>query len=197
MGNEVATIESITEGAGFGIRALARIIDIAFGYFLGLVAGLIGAIVLVIMERTGMIPSGWQTQIQGMTATTFSLSLFGAFSYHFLCEGIHGSTLGKLICRLRVINADGKPSSVKGSFIRSLAWHIDGLFFGLIGYSSMNNSPLNQRYGDVWGKTIVVKSSQAPETSRRSIARFFLALFLGANCWMIALILGLVLKGIK
>jgi uncharacterized RDD family membrane protein YckC len=160
-------------------------------------AGVFGAIALVIMEGTGVISSGWETRIQGMTIATFSLSLFGVFSYHFFCEGIHGSTLGKMICRIRVISMDGRPNTIKGALIRGLAWYLDSLFFGLVGYSSMEKSTLNQRLGDVWGKTIVVKSRQAPDTSRRSLGWFFLALFLGSNCWLITLVLGMIFKAMK
>jgi len=127
--------EGITQGAGFGIRALARIIDIGFGWLLGLVGGVFGCIVLAILQMTGSVSPGWEQRIAGVSAAGFGLSLLGGFLYHSLCEGLHGASLGKLICRLRVLQQDGRASCIRGACVRNLGWYIDGLFFGLVGYS--------------------------------------------------------------
>ena len=37
-------------------------------------------------------------------------------------------------------------------------------------------------YGDVWGKTVVVKTRDIPSDSERSLAHFFLEMFLGTGC---------------
>ncbi|NLY02498.1 MAG: hypothetical protein GXY83_40990 [Rhodopirellula sp.] len=50
----------VVAGAGFWIRALARIIDMGFGLLLGLFGGIVGAIVLVILQTVGSISPGWQ-----------------------------------------------------------------------------------------------------------------------------------------
>jgi len=65
--------------------------------------------------------------------------------------------------------------------IRSLAYYIDALLFAMPAYSSMSNSPLNQRYGDRWGKTVVVKIKEITPESRRPLAIFFLGLLAGAG----------------
>jgi len=187
---------SIGSGAGFWIRAVARIIDdLILGYGLGLVAGVLAAIVLVILQLAEVIAPGWETRVQGVSAAGVGLSLLGVCAYHCLCEGIHGATLGKLICRVRVVTDVGRPCNFKGALIRSLAWYLDSLFFGLVAYHSMQRSPLNQRYGDVWGKTAVLKATDIPTDSRRSSLRFLLGLVLGAGCRTVLIALGFVLKG--
>jgi len=186
--------EGITSGAGFWIRALARIIDMSFGILLGVIGGVLGGIILATLQIAGSVAPGWEQRIQGASAAGFGLSLLGGFLYHSFCEGIHGATLGKLICRLRVLQLNGAPSSMRGALVRSLGWYVDCLFFGLIGYSSMGKSPLKQRYGDIWGKTIVVKTVQLPDGQPRSFMTFLLGLFLGVTSWTLLLALGIILE---
>jgi hypothetical protein len=66
------------------------------------------------------------------------------------------------------------------AFVRNLAYHIDALFFGAVGYNSMEKSSLRQRYGDVWADTIVVNADELPEGSKRPWSRFLLALMAGS-----------------
>lgn len=186
--------QGVVSGAGFWIRALARIIDMVFGNLIGLFAGILGGIALAVFQMAGTLAPGWEQRIQGVSVAGFGFGLLGAFAYHSLCEGLHGASLGKLCCRLRVVTENGGPCGMKAAFLRSLAWHLDGLFFGLIAYASMQKSELKQRYGDVWAKTIVVKTKDAPAASRRSPALFFLGLFLGVACWTILTVFGLILK---
>jgi uncharacterized RDD family membrane protein YckC len=188
--------KSIVSGGGFWIRALARIIDMTYGILLGLIGGVLGGIILAILEVVGSVSPGWEQRIQGMSTAGFGLSLLGSFLYHTLSEGIHGATLGKLICGLRVLQQDGRPSSLKGGVIRNLGWYVDGLFFGLIGYLSMVKTPLKQRYGDVWGKTIVIKTKDNPVSDTRSAIHFIAGFFLGTACWTLLLTLNLVLRGL-
>jgi uncharacterized RDD family membrane protein YckC len=180
--------------AGFWIRALARIIDAIFGLFIGFVAGSLGGMVLVLLNAAGDLTPGWQHRIHGFSLMVFGFSLLGNILYHSFCEGIYGATLGKLCCGIRVVNEDGKPSNMKGAFVRTLAYYIDSLFFGAVGYTSMNKSPLNQRYGDVWGKTAVLKASEVAPESERSLIRLVVSLFLGIGCWVFLLAMGLILK---
>lgn len=182
-------------GASFGIRFLARIIDTFLGLGIGVFAGLVGGAILLILTRTGVIEPGWQKHLGGLDVKLFGFGLLGNVLYHFFCEGIHGATLGKLCCGIRVVRMDGGPSTFTGALIRTMAYYFDGLFFGLVGYSSMKKSPLNQRYGDVWGKTLVLKTNDIAPESRTSPMHFILGFFLGAGCWVIAMIIGLVSKG--
>ncbi|MGA2786522.1 MAG: RDD family protein [Verrucomicrobiota bacterium] len=180
--------------AGFWIRALARIIDTFSKLLLGFSAGILVLIPIAILNATGHLPSGWQHRIRELSLISIGFSFLGNFLYHFFCEGIHGATLGKLCCGIRVVSEDGKPSNLKGALIRTLGFYVDGLFFGLVGYDSMRKSPLNQRYGDVWGKTAVFKNSEIAPELQRTPMHFILGFFLGAGGLVIMLVIGLVCK---
>jgi hypothetical protein len=49
LGLSILDTESVTVGAGFWIRALARVVDTVYGYALGAVAGVQGVIILAIL----------------------------------------------------------------------------------------------------------------------------------------------------
>jgi hypothetical protein len=59
---------------------------------------------------------------------------------------------------------------MRQAFIRSLAFYVDGFFFGLIGKQSMDRSRRQQRYGDHWAHTIVIKTRSLPPDARSSPA---------------------------
>jgi uncharacterized RDD family membrane protein YckC len=150
--------------AGFWIRAAARVIDSVFVILIATLTGAVMGLVLVILTQVGLISPGWQHRLHGFSLIMLFFSALASLSYHSFCEGLHGATLGKLCCGICVVREDGRPSSMPGALIRSLAYFIDGLFFGAVAYASMKKSPLNQRYGDIWGKTAVIKLDEiAPE----------------------------------
>ena len=79
-----------------------------------------------------------------------------------------GATLGNSLVGLKPIsileNIDGrtfKSAIQKPTFGQSFKRHlldpIDMFFFGLVGIITIKNSPKNQRLGDQWAKTVVVK----------------------------------------
>ena len=78
--------------------------------------------------------------------------------------------------------------------IRSLWFLVDGFFFGLVGYTSMQKSPLNQRYGDVWGHTVVVAAANVPAGSERGTLQLMGGLMLGIGCQAAVVIVDLCLK---
>jgi uncharacterized RDD family membrane protein YckC len=183
----------IAAGAGFWIRVGARLIDTVYGIILGLFAGVLGGIVLVLLDRAGLIEPGWQRRVQGLNIAGWALSLLGAFLYHSLTEGIYGASLGKLICQLRVVTEEGQSITMSRALLRSLAYYVDGLFFGLVGYSAMKESPLNQRYGDRWAHTVVVRSKDLPSGSAKGAELFVLGLLMGSVLWMVLAGLGLII----
>jgi uncharacterized RDD family membrane protein YckC len=146
-------------GARFWIRAGARIIDwgvhyaawfvasLAFGFGLGLYAAFghedVGPLIQKLSTRT------WPNYV---------FSALGLVFYHTVMEGMCGSTIGKRLLGLVVISSDGKPVSLRAALGRSFAFYVDGLFFGLPAYDSME-PPLQQRLGDKWCGTLVVKRS--------------------------------------
>ena len=172
--SEIHSNQDKSPSAGFGIRALARIVDAVFGLFIGFAAGILVGIVIAILNAAGIIAAGWQHRLHGFSLTSIGFDLLGSIAYHFFCEGIHGATLGKLCCGIRVVTEDGSSSTLKGALIRTLAYFLDSFFLGLVGYSSMQKSPLNQRYGDVWGKTAVFKVKEMAPESQETTTRFIL-----------------------
>ncbi|NQX81106.1 MAG: RDD family protein [Flavobacteriaceae bacterium] len=86
-----------------------------------------------------------------------------------------GATLGNLLVGLKPVsiskssdNSTFSRTGKKLSFGQSLKRHlldpIDMSFFGLIGIITIKNTDKNQRLGDIWGNTIVVKSSELKKT---------------------------------
>ena len=180
--------------AGFGIRVLARMIDSIYGAIIGFSAGMFGGLLLSALTAAGVLHTGWQHRIHGFSFASLGLAFVGAILYHFCCEGIHGASLGKLCCGICVVNEDGQPSTFRGAFIRNVAYYFDALFCGLVGYESMKESSINQRYGDRWGKTAVFTNQGIPPGSKRSPIRLISGILLGTGCWFVILVLGLVLK---
>jgi uncharacterized RDD family membrane protein YckC len=142
----------------------------------------------------GRLTPEWPQLIRHNTLTGFGLGILGAFLYHSVAEGIGTATVGKLICGLRVVQVDGSPATLGAAFIRDLAYHLDALFFGLVGYASMGKGRLRQRYGDVWARTAVVKASVFEPRPARSAPRMTLGILAGSLLWAAMVFFQLVLK---
>ena len=92
------------------------------------------------------------------------------FSILYVIEQLMGETLGNTLVGLKPISikenqlSTFKGGNIKPTFSQSLKRHlldpIDMFFFGLVGILTINNSDNNQRLGDMWAKTIVVKTSE-------------------------------------
>lgn len=155
----------VIEGVGFLPRVAARLIDVVV---LLLLASLAGALLSVITKHRGA----------GITA--FIFSLLAGVAYHTICEGLHGSTVGKLALQMVVVTEGGTPCELDAALKREIAYFFDALFFGLIGYVSMNKSLQEQRYGDRWAQTIVCKRAAVAPQYLRSGSRFAAVLALAA-----------------
>jgi len=198
LGLSILDTTPVTVGAGFWIRALARLVDVVYGNALGVVAGVQVGIILAILEALSVIEPGWANRISqgGMLVPTL-MSLVGYLFYYTACEGLCGASVGKLVCGLRVLSEDLSPCPLKPAFVRSLAYFVDSLFFGVVGYMSMSKNVTQQRHGDHWARTVVVRNSQVPLGSKRSTAQYLLALALGSVAWGLAGVAGLLWKGLQ
>lgn len=176
----------VPEGAGYGIRLVARLIDFVLSVILGLIGGLIGGIVLAILEHAGRAPENWVELVEQQSFWSYVFGITGMVLYHWLAEGLGGTTVGKLCCGLSVVQLDGTSCGFWAAGKRSLAYLMDSLFFGLIGYESMKKSRLQQRHGDHWGKTVVVKKSLFTPTPKPAALKIVLGIILGAGLWMAA-----------
>ncbi|MEP7122133.1 MAG: RDD family protein [Byssovorax sp.] len=154
--------------ADFGLRFLARSLDLIFTMALSYGVGIAVRSVLTGMALGGAITPGWQVKLGALTVGTFGWSVAATTAYEALCESIGGATVGKWICGLRVYSADFspdgtflvalRPCSFGGALIRTLAVFVDAMFFCAIAYFSMEASRWRQRMGDRWGHTVVVKA---------------------------------------
>lgn len=167
------------KGVGFWPRAGARMIDLIIHYMVGVFTMLLmGFMVGLVAAATHQPGRLMVHKMVAGTPSAFLLALVGALVYHTVCETVHGSTLGKLIFSMIVVQEDGSHCRFKSALIRNLGYHVDALFFGLIGYYAMKRDQTQQRYGDEWAHTVVCKNADLAPEKRRSAGRFVLGFLL-------------------
>ena len=71
--------------------------------------------------------------VSGERSTPLGIAAFAiwAFLYVFVSLAISGRTIGKGLAGLRVVRADGTAPSVRAMFVRTLAFPLSILFFGI------------------------------------------------------------------
>ncbi len=182
-------------GSGFWPRAGARIIDLIVHFCISLFTALLMGFLVAIAAAATHAPA--MLLIHKMTASgvsAFVLAIIGALAYHTVCDSVSGSTMGKLIFSMVVVQEDGSPCGFKSALIRNLAYYVDGLFFGLIGYSAMKRDEAQQRYGDEWAHTIVCKRSDIAPEKLRSGGRFALGFLLACMADASILIVSMLIR---
>jgi uncharacterized RDD family membrane protein YckC len=168
QGDPSVSLTANLQPAGFGIRFLARFVDAIAAAIFGAIGGVIGGMTIGVLAAIGSVSAGWEQRLGEQSLAGFGLGMIASLLYHSFSEGLGGASVGKLICGLRVLRDDGRPCTVMKALGRSLAYFIDAFFFGLVAYGSMSKSPMQQRYGDKWAGTFVVKASSVPAVSYRS-----------------------------
>jgi uncharacterized RDD family membrane protein YckC len=184
----------VIEGISFWPRVAARMIDIVVMTFFGFVAGamfgvLLAIVATVLREPEAVVAAKYHRA--GIAA--FIFTLLAGMAYHTICEGLHGSTVGKLALRMVVVREDGTPCDLRAALKREIAYFFDALFFGLIGYVSMKKSPQEQRYGDHWAHTIVCSRAAVAPQYLRGGRRFAGVVILAALANIALVIVGLLL----
>jgi uncharacterized RDD family membrane protein YckC len=164
------------EYVGFGTRFGARLIDFIVAMVCGTLGGAVGGVLAAMLAAAGVVAPGWLNRLQGLSAGSFAFGVLASLAYHGLSEGMGGASLGKLVLGLRVKREDLRPCGVGPALVRNLAYYIDGFFFGLVAYSVMSKSRQQQRLGDQWGHTVVVRAASLPASYRESVG---LGLILG------------------
>lgn len=164
-------------GVGFWPRVAARLIDSALHYGVSFAGGYTFRIMLIAASG-GHIPLWVVAKFRHLGLTAYALGMLSFLAYNVVCVSMHGSTLGKRLLSMVVVQEDGTPCGVKSAIIREVAYYVDALFFGLIGYSAMEKSGKEQRYGDQWAETVVCKRSSLAPEQLQSDGRFALALML-------------------
>ena len=185
---------TIPAGAGFGIRLGARLLDLVYLILLGLVLGMVIGVVLGVLAHFGKVSPDWPQRMKQHSWSDYGLSIFAGFLYHAVAEGSGTVSIGKLICGLRVVQTDGSPVNMEGAFIRNLAYYVDALFFGLVGYDAMKKSVLEQRYGDRWAGTVVVKATAFQPQPARETWEMSFGIILGSLAWAGVTVLQIALK---
>ncbi|MGA2202101.1 MAG: RDD family protein [Terriglobales bacterium] len=182
-------------GVSFWPRVAACGIDLTVHYFIGFCGGFLVGIMLAIVAALQ------HTSVRVLLAhrtpggiALFTFALLGSIVFEAICEGFHGSTPGKLLLSMVVVQEDGSPCRPGSAWVRSFAYIIDAFFFGLIGYFNMQKSPQQQRHGDEWAHTVVCRRSKVAPQNLRGIGQFTLALFFTALADAALIILGTVIK---
>jgi uncharacterized RDD family membrane protein YckC len=181
------------EGVSFWPRVAARMIDLVAHIAVTVVAGFLFGIMLLIAAG-GHISPLLALKLRQTTLASFVLALLGSIAYQAICEGLHGSSLGKLALSMVVVQEDGSPCRLGSEITRSFAYPIDSLFFGLIGYFAMQKSVQEQRHGDEWAHTVVCKRSKIPPENLRSGGRFVAVLLFAVMADAALGMIGLLLK---
>ena len=182
-------------GVSFWPRAGARLIDTILGAGVGFVAGIIFALFVIVASRmSSQSPLRLLARQRQGGFVIFVFAILGVVAYHTLCEALHGSTLGKRLLGMVVVQEDGTPCRLLSATIRSLAYFVDSIFFGLVGYLAMKKTPQQQRHGDDWAHTIVCRRSEAPPQSLRGGGRFVAVFFLAMVVYVSLLMIGLLIQ---
>jgi uncharacterized RDD family membrane protein YckC len=167
-------VKFCTQGTPFPPRAVARIVDyVLLKSFVGYTAAKLFLFLLAVAAG-GHPPLGILIRISHHRLPIFVASVFGSFAYQTICTSVHGSTLGKRLLSLQVLQDDGSPCRLLSAVIRELGYFVDAILFGLIGYLAIRGSSQHKRNGDEWAHTIVCKYANVPQGSRQGAGRFVL-----------------------
>lgn len=79
-------------------------------------------------------------------------------AYDVASERVGGATAAKAWFRQRVVSENGNRPTLAALVIRTLAQGWDAALFGLVAYRRMTRSTRNQRWGDAWARTVVVRA---------------------------------------
>ncbi|AMR31478.1 hypothetical protein A0256_08590 [Mucilaginibacter sp. PAMC 26640] len=139
--------------ASFGRRLLAYLIDYVFlSVLMGVIAS--GYILRIQAVTQKAAPSDADVMVL-MQFTFFYFIIYSL--YHTLCEStpMRGS-IGKKLCKLAVVDADGRRLSVGRALIRNFAKWVSFAAFG-IGFLNILWNDRRQAWQDMLAKTYVIK----------------------------------------
>jgi uncharacterized RDD family membrane protein YckC len=187
-----AGVTRALQGAGFGIRLLARVIDLAVTLFVAsFMLLLVTHVINVIAFMAGDTQQVFVQQFMlDDSPTEFMMEIFAYVAYHAVAEQISGSTLGKWITGLVVVQEDGTPIRLKQGIGRNLWFYFESMMYGLPAVQSMYKSPRRQRHGDVWNRTMVVRRRALPAGRRPSAGMFLVGLSAALTVFAVISILG-------
>lgn len=162
------------EPAGFRIRAAARLIDLLVNAFIGVCAAAV--LILVATIVTGGEGTTFDAFVGRLGRRRWLSRALILIAYHGMFEGIAGTTIGKRLLQLHVIDTELRPITFAQGLKRSAIFPIDSFFFGLVAWWHMRTSPARQRLGDEWADTQVVARKSLPPELLPSTQRFLAAM---------------------
>jgi uncharacterized RDD family membrane protein YckC len=160
--------------ASLGDRFLALILDSI------VVCAACSLIALWAFLKWGIVSGGEMRVTLASLLIGGSLSLVFAFLYVWILEASLGSTLGKAILGIGVVNNSDR-SALAASAIRNLWRVVDGLAFYLVGALVASCSKFRRRIGDLCAGTYVIEGNLS-EFMRAAAVLAWLAL-LGGGAW--------------
>ncbi len=129
-------------------RAVAAVLDY----------GIFSVIVFLFVLTFGERVDGGTYQLTGNLT---SLLLLIWFIYFVMLEAIFKGSFGKRIMGLKVLSVNGDPVKFNHVLRRRLCDIVDIWFcYGFLGFILIKNTAYNQRLGDIWAKTIVIKETR-------------------------------------
>ena len=138
---------------GVGPRAVAFLIDVVF----------FTLIIVTVWAVAGGVNQTAEDNLSitdPNTAATLLINL-ASLVYFGGLERAWGATIGKRMVGLRVAMLDGGPLTGRAVLLRTLGRFIDMLLLTPIVAAIMVwSSPTNQRLGDRWGGTIVIRTGR-------------------------------------
>src|ERR1035438_4027090 len=97
-------------GVSFWPRAGARVIDMVVHYCISICSGfLVGIMVTIVAVLQHTSAKALLAHQSRASLALFASSLLGSVVLEAVCEGFHGSTLGKLLLSKIVVQEDGSP----------------------------------------------------------------------------------------
>lgn len=125
-------------------------------------------IAIVISTSSMVTGSLFRHESEIFLAGVYSIILFLLeWVYPTVFEALTGTTPGKRLLKLRVVQDDGTPLTLPSSIIRNFLRAVDFLpVFYATGLVAMVNNQAFKRLGDLAAGTLVIHSPRAPDTNR-------------------------------
>ena len=162
--------------ATLGDRLIAVVLDMTI---LAVACALVD---IWVLTKLGVVSGGELRITTAATLVGGSLDLAIAFLYLWILEASLGSTLGKAIMGIGVVNNSNR-SAMAASAIRNLLRLVDGVGFYLLGALVASCSKFRRRLGDLCAGTYVVEGNLSEITRALSVLVWFV--LLSAGVWAV------------
>lgn len=141
--------------AHFGWRLLAYLIDYAVLFIAAVI--LWSLFVIIVRYTTGSFDADSNTTDQELMIRLIAVVLWIFYNAIFEATKVQGS-IGKVICRLIVVDGNGQRLNFTNALARNLSKIVSSFLCGL-GFFAMLWSPMKQCWHDQMAKTFVVRKN--------------------------------------